>query len=433
MSIRPRLMGLALLLAGTTVAAVAGAATITAVALKGDVTPTPNVFYRRFGAPAVADWGGGAFLAFEARARPATGRQKRCLYKVDETGTGTTVACVGDTTPDGHEFRRFQAPDVNSADDVAFASLVSQGRMGVYRGDPTIVSLLGDSFPGTGLLEDFSSAHNRNSDDLVAYKATISGGLVVGGVTIDEGIFACVGGDGNCSAGGTGTLLTVALVNAPVTDRPGRKICSFGDIDIGTAVVFRASTKLDCADGGEAPLEGVFVTDGAVIDTIALQGEAAEPFPGPGGTTYDKFVGPPSITSGAIDIAFQAVTAGIVKETVQYLWTTGPTAAAAVVQGQDDGNGNVIRKMSPPTISDADDIAFTAVGRGNGVTRGVYIKRAAGGIETVALKGDASPGPGTFRGFGDAAISAGGRVAFRATIKASTPPTKREGIFLYQP
>jgi hypothetical protein len=429
MTIRTQLIALTLALAGT--ATVAGAA-VSIVVLKGDVTPTAGVFYRKFNAPSIADDGAGAFLAFEARARPSSGRQVRCLYKVDETGAGTTVACVGDTTPDGHEFRRFQMPDVNSANDVAFASLVSQGRMGVYRGDPTIVSLLGDSFAGTGLLDDFSSVRNRNGDNGIAYKATISGGAVVGGVTIDEGLFGCAGGDGNCSAGGTGTLFTIALVNAPVTDRPGREICGFGDLDVSIDVAFRASTKLDCADGGEAPLEGVFVTDGSIILTLALQGEPAEPFPGPGGTTYAKFVGPPS-TNASAGVAFQAVTAGIVKESVQYVYTGSTPAAAAVAQGQDDGNGNVIRKMSPPSISDAADIAFMAVGRGNGVTRGVYIKRFAGGIETVALKGSASPGPGTFRGFGDPAISADGKVAFRATIKASTPPTKRDGIFLYNP
>ena len=114
--------------------------------------------------------------------------------------------------------------------------------------------------PGTGLLKDFSLARIMNAGD-VFFAATISGGAVLAGVEVNQGLFQCSGGDGNCSAsaGGSGTLTTVALVNDPVPDRPGRRFCRFLDLvtsDFGIA--FRAVTQLDCANGAEAPAAGVF-------------------------------------------------------------------------------------------------------------------------------------------------------------------------------
>jgi hypothetical protein len=418
-------------------------AVIKPVALEGEQSPQSPFLYRKFGLPVVAD-AAGQRVAVYNRTRGG----KRCIFSLDPDSTSDgTVACEKDPSPDGRSFRRLGAPTINTpAASVAWASRLTFGYSGAFRSGPAIVALLGDPVPapGTGLLDQFSSAHIIDTGDVV-FDATISGGAVVLGVEIDAGIFRCTGGDGNCHSG-TGTLETLVLVNDPVPDRPGREFCSFIALTDPASlfgIVFGASTKLDCADNAEQPLEGVFRKPfvGAV-STLALQGEPSEPFPAPGGTTYASFVGSPAIENGG-DVAFVANTAGIVATSAVYLCDAigcpAAPADAAVERGQPDDDGDLFRAFSQPAISMAGDIAFSArvdPVSGSGVTHGLYVRRATTDIETIAKTGDPVPGvvpAATFRFLlHPPAMSPGGKIAFKARIRRSVSPRNREGIFIVE-
>jgi hypothetical protein len=206
-------------------------ATIKTVALQGEETPLPTSSYRKFGPPVVTD-AVGPHVAVYSRARG-----KHCIFKLDPDGGGNaTVACERDPSPDrSRAFQRFASETINASQVVAWSSRVQFGRNGVFRDGPNIVALVGDPVPapGTGALDRVSLAQITNAGDVV-FESTISGG------TAAQGIFRCSGGDGNCYAGGTGTLSIVQLAGDAVPDRPGRSFCSFEEIAASSfGVAFR--------------------------------------------------------------------------------------------------------------------------------------------------------------------------------------------------
>ena len=371
----------------------AESATLQKVAVDGDPAPDAGSFYRRkFRQPAVSD---AAEAHIVASARIFINRT--CLVKFDPgPGPDSLVVCRKDISPEGHEF--FGDPSIDIVGDAAWAAGLTAGRSGVFRGDATVVALTGDPSPaGPGFLKKFSSAHITDAGDVV-FEATISGGAVVGGVTVDDGYFRCGGGDGNCSAGGTGTIETLVLKNDPVPDRPGRELCQLQALDASIfGIAFLAATRLDCASTTEAPLLGVFRKPfGGAVVTVALQGDPANPVLPPGGTTYGVLLGAPAVENDGI-VAFRAVTTGLFVNDILYLCDPAscPTvpAEAAVKQGDPDGNGSFFERFSSPALSDAADIAFQAKVNEGLRASGIYIRRAAGGtIDTVARTNDVAPG-----------------------------------------
>lgn len=410
-------------------------AAIDTVALQGDVSPQASQPFKTFQNPAVGD-AAGEHVGFYA-----TTTKSKCIFKMDPVAnTGSAVACKGGISPDARSYTSFADPSLNTAADVAFSSRTT-GSNGVYRGDPTTVDLLGDAVPapGSGLLNQLSLAQIADSGD-VAFKSTISGGAVVGLVTIDQGIFRCSGGDGNCSAGGTGVLTTEVLKNDSVPDRAGREFCDFSGLDISSyGIAFRASTQVDCSDNGESPLVGIFrMPLFGTIETVALSGETSEPFPVPAGTTYSSINSAPTINNSGT-VAFGASATGNVGRRALYLCAVGTCPAApatdAVDTGQTDDDGNVFKSFSAPTISDADDIAFAAPVRGTPrVTTGLYVRRATPDIETVALDEDPVPGLVPAAKFASLppgpSISSAGKIAFRASVSRSVSPKRRTGVFV---
>lgn len=459
-----KLSGMVLAFTLWSVAGVAEAALGT-VAVQDDESPETGFFYKDLQNPAVGSAVGPATegLAFFARVRQG-GTGKKCIFRVDETGAGSTIVCRQDISPDGRRFKTFSNPVINSGGTVAWASNVSGGVNGIYKGasPPTLVSLLGDPAPaGVAGLLNLLSLPAINDAGALVFKATISGAAVVGGVALDQGIFRCSGGDGNCSSGGSGTLTTLVLRNDPVPDRAGREFCGFTAVAASNfGIAFRAQTRPDCtlATGTR---EGIFrMPFGGAIETIALQNETSGPFPDLGGTDGTKYssadgsLGSPLIENSGI-VGFQALTSGIVTIRALYLcdpaascptFTTPPNgmpgdviAETAVFQGQTDDDANTFQTLSEPALSDGGDIAFTAEGRtpGGKDTRGVYIRRFADGdIETIVLQGNSVPGvvpAAEFTSFVQPSMSADGKVAFKATIRATNPPRKRRvGIFLFQ-
>src|SRR5213594_1152089 len=345
-----RRMGLAFALILGLGVSLAESATLQKVAVDGDPASDAGSFYRRkFRQPAVSD-AAGAHIVASARIFI----NRTCLVKFDPgPGPDSIVVCRKDISPEGHEFSKFGDPSIDIAGDAAWAAGLTAGRSGVFRGDATVVALTGDPSPaGPGFLKKFSSALITDAGDVV-FEATISGGAVVGGVTVDDGYFRCGGGDGNCSAGGTGTI--------------------------------------------EAPLLGVCRKPfGGAVVTVALQGDPANPVLPPGGTTYGVLLGAPAVENDGI-VVFRGVTTGLFVNDVLYLCDPAscPTvpAEAAVKQGDADGNGSFFERFSSPALSDAADIAFQANVNDGLRTSGIYIRRAAGGtIETVARINDVAPG-----------------------------------------
>jgi hypothetical protein len=421
--------------------AIANGASLKTVALQGDLPPDPGPSFRKFGYPVVCDAPGQRVAVYN---RSPGG--KRCIFKLDPDSTAdATVACERTPSPDvGRTFGRFGDISINGSADVAWASRLDFGRQGVFRGDPTTVSLLGDPVPapGTGLLKNLGSARITDGGD-VFFEATISGGAVILGVEVDQGLFRCTGGDGNCSTGGTGTLQTVLLVNDPVADRAGREFCRFREFSASTfGIAFRADTQIDCADGGETPLQGVFRKPLAgPVETLALTGEAAEPFPGPGGTTYAGAVAEPSIESGGT-VAFLANTVGVTSTSALYLCEPGicplALADAVLTRGELDDDGAAFRTFGRPAISGAKDIAFAAKmdPPGGSPFYALYARRFTGDVEQLARTSDLVPDltpAATLRMHLDPpSMSAGGKIAFKSRVRRNVRPRNREGIFIVE-
>jgi len=417
----------------------ARAATLKTVAVQNTLSPEMTFAYRKFGDVAISDASPRRAAVF------AQLRGAKCLFKLDpDGGPGATVACQRGPTPDGRAFGNLGVPSINVAGEAGLASRVTQGRTGVYRGDPTVVATTGDAVPapGSGLMKTLSFGRITDAGD-VAFESTISGGAVVLGVEVNQGIFRCDGGNGNCSVanGGTGVLTTLALVNDAVPDRAGREFCAFEELAASSfGIAFRASTKLDCANNAELEAVGVFRQPvGGPIQTIALQGEASNPFPAPGGTTYLLPQAPTIANTGIV--AFQASTTGILATTVLYRCApaTCPASPAddAVSAGETDGppdNNLFVSFFTAPGVNDAGDIVFDArIRQLSGVHQGIYIKRAAGALDVVARTGDLSSIPAaTFFDFAPPAMSPGGKVVFPARVKQTASPHTLRAVFAFE-
>ena len=409
-------------------------ATLKKVAVEGDPSPDMGAYRRKFRQPAVSD---AACQHVAASARIFANRT--CLVKF---GPDSLIVCRKDPSPEGHEFGTLGDPTINVAGDAAYTAKLTAGRNGVFRGGTSIVALTADPSPaGPGFFKKFSAAIITDAGDVV-FEAFISGGAVVGGVSIDRGYFRCGGGDGNCSTGGTGTIETLVLKNDLVPDRPGRKLCDLkavGASIFGTA--FLAPTKLDCVSAMETPLLGIFRKPfGGVITTLALQGEPSNPVLPPGGTIYANLVGAPAISSTGI-VAFRGFTAGVLTHDILYLCDPatcpGTPAQVAVEEGDSDGMTSFFVRLSTPAISDVADIAFEARVNDGLRASGIYIRRAAGGtIDTVARTNDVAPSisPTTqFSTFNAPSMSPAGKVAFHTRLRPlGSSSIPHEGLFLFE-
>ncbi len=428
------IVGLALLC----VLGTAQAATVNNVAVINDESPIADHFYKEFQRPVTSDDATDK-VGFFARAKAETG--KRCLFKVNTAGTGSAVACIGDASPDeGRKYNDLRDYSINASGTMAWASNLSGGRNAVFKGDPEVVSRLGDPVPGGGLLDGFSKTA-INDDGDVFFLGGISG--VVS--TEDQGIFRCPasadGGTGNCHDD-TGDLDLLVQKNDTVPGGGGREFCSFGALAASNfGIAFRASTKVDCSDAGEVAKAGVFRRSNAgTLKRLALVGDSANPFPDVGGTTYGEITGGPSIENDGI-VAFGSTVNGIVGgENLYRCSSTACTTpvAAAVERGQGDGCDGQFENFSAPSLSDAGDMAFSATS--NGQIRGVYIKRfATTDLDVVACNKNspsATPVPdvidGEFTSFGDPSMSTGGKVGFKAGFKQPVSPQTSSGIFVFE-
>jgi hypothetical protein len=420
------------------------------VALKDDPSPETGFDYVRFRHPAIGD-AVTTPVSFRARVKSASAGSRWGIFLDGVGEAGSAIQFQGDLAPESRLFKTLDNPTTNDDGDVAFTARLSGGSEMVGREGDTTVALVGDDLsaavpPVTGVLDDLSDPRKTDGlvtdDGDVVFRGTISGAAQVSGVDIDEGVFRCTGGDGDCS-GGTGTLETLVLRNDPLPDRAGREICSVTTLAASTfGIVMLADTQLDCADDGEPIRRGVLrMPYGGGIVTVALEGEESEPIPGPGGTTYGLFMATPDIANDGT-IVFKGRTGGLLIQEVLYLCAAASCPAtrpeAAIVEGTVDPDGNAYGSFGTPVVANGGLMAFKAKARGvSGSVRAVYRRQAGGTVDTVIARGDPVPGllPASevsrVFGFERVDLSSGGQLAFRAKIKPLAPPRRnRDGIFV---
>jgi hypothetical protein len=407
-------------------------AQITTAVRNGDPILGGGSELRKFRAGVVSD-ASGQRLAFRATARDAVGGHKGIL-RAAPNGLGVVIAESKASAPTTSTYRNFRQPAINAARDVAWFAFLSDGRRGIYRtvaADPNIVreaAVVGAQAPlspGTFFYSDLGEPEITDSG-VVAFW---------GAAGTAEGIFACGGGNSDCV---TGTGLDWALARTG-SSAGGRQICGFEQVvrasDFG--VVFRASTRTNCANTSETLREAIFRADFADVlglQLIALAGNPTDLGPG---ITYQRFRDAPTISNSGAVVFHAAAAPGTVSEA---LFFCSPSAncpnvslPVSVVDKGQVVSGNELRRFSGPQIADNGDIVFQARPRGGtAVGRTLYVRRSGGAIQLIVTTQQAvndTPGA-TFKRVGGHHSSPGGTVVFRASVSGAP---WRTGLFLWQP
>ena len=421
-------------------------AQVTVVVESGDIGPGGVVYRRLPRRPAVSD-AAGTQVAFNATVRGGTSRLGIFADDDDATVPGTAIVLKDQPSPTGAQFTKFGVPSINAASRVAFSARMRASGAGVFLdGVSTVVLKLDDAPPAfPTFFASFDNAEVTDAGDVV-FKATLGNAPTVSGVTADVGIFRCTGGPSpNCSSAeaGTGTLSAVVAVGDATG--AGRTFCGLGDFDASDfGIALRASTKVDCTDGTEPAVDGIFrITYAGAVETLALVGNPSEPDP-LSTTFYQKLNRGPAIANNGM-VAFYgfigaAASDGLfVCDPAVCPGSALPTLAvqAGVASAADQPADNDLVRLSAPGVSDAGDVVFRAnlIGPA-GRFRGLFVYRdASGQNETIALNGDVAPTQppdpsAQFRSFRLPFMTSGGKVVFAARARGSSGSIR--GIYLFQ-
>jgi len=192
----------------------------------------------------------------------------------------------------------------------------------------TSVARNGDPAPGGGTITTVTAVSDVNAAGDVAFLATVDG-AASGAFRYDAALT---------------TTATVARIGDATGD--GRQFCDITAVDVGDSgrSVLHTVTKVNCADGGEPALDGVYAQSGGGFIAVVREGDAT-PITA---TTYSKFVGTPEINASDV-VGFRAKTAGFEHITGLFNFdSVGPTTTALVVTG-DSAPGSFARS---PAASD---------------------------------------------------------------------------------
>lgn len=286
------------------------AATCTTVVRSGNTDPNGLTFAKRFPHPPGINQGGDVVFV----AKPTASNER--LYRYPAIGAAEVVAALDGLAPNGGVYRGFRSPSINDAGDLVFAAKTSLGD-GVFLresgGAIESAAIATGSSPAGGAYSTFGPVSGVNSSAEVAFGATVNGG--------PSGIFRY---DGIAN-----TTSTVVLVGDAAGG--GRSFCSFEDVALGdsSAVAFRALTQVNCADGAETPVEGIFY-DGGSLQTVALVGD-----PSPiAGTTIIEFEDAIAV-NGVGRVLFEAEIDGTLRANAMLLHdTTGSSTTSLVTTGE---------------------------------------------------------------------------------------------------
>ncbi len=395
-------------------------AQIQTVVVRGDPAPLPGSEFRKLNLPFVSD-AAGEHIVFRGTSR-GLGGGVHGIYRVDDSGAGSLIVQKSEFFF-GRKFRNLRRPAINGSGDVAWFGFLTGGVDGVFRtvgaAGPIGVTLTLEPTPVGGVFLALGMPGITDTGAVLFWARTSAIGL-------EEGIFRCQGGDGDCFSGtGTGVMDYVVVSGMAIPDRPGRKLCTFpeGLRKSAYGIAFRSLTKTNCSNAGETAIQGVFRLDfaGAVgIETLALAGESTDLG---GGATYDRFRDAPSIENNGL-VTFYASTVGSPKTEAVFLCDPAVCPAAVsesvVERGDLDADGNELVKLFSPQIADNGDIFFQAKPRGptaGGPT--FYALRFAGALERIVTRGDSVPDtpPAIFRRVGSHELTPGGTLVFRSKIK----------------
>mgnify|MGYP000231380861 CR=1 FL=1 len=341
------------------------------------------------------------------------------LYFYPSVGAGQVVARADGPAPSGGTFRSQRAfffLSVNDVDDVAFFGELVAGQ-GVFVRDGGALetgAVRSQTSPGGGVFDSFTMVGDIDASSQVPFVATVAGGP--GGAFL--------------YASASDSLSSLALDGAATLD--GREICATQAVDLGNAgfATVRATSKLDCSDGGESPRTGIFIVTGLGISTIVLDGDAA-PL---GGSTFSKFEDTPRINAGN-DIAFHASTVGTPRTDGVFVWDFATDTISTAVRKGDAAPvvGGSFAKNQSFDFDDAGDVILNVKLRASPALSGIF---ELGVVDTAALvKTDAPPtdafGIGSsFTRFSstNGTSTDGYRIGLQVRVKDTAPPSAKAGV-----
>jgi parallel beta-helix repeat protein len=253
-----------------------------------------------------------------------------------------------------------------------------------------------------------------NAGDVVAAE---QGGAAPGGWTYDQLGALAVGAAGavvfraDVHYGGGQPLS--ALFEAGAAGQTTRLVADGDPTPLGDGTVF-TRVELPAANGrgvvafrgtDSAGRQGLYRLGGGGLDRIVVKGD-----PHPAIGTFSTF-GAPSVADDGT-VAFFA-SSGAVKGIFAAAPGGAPAALATVGVS---GPGGTFTSVDAPAIGPDGTVAFRGVVQTDTASvRGLFLWRAGSVVRLVA-EGEAGPGGGSYRTFGDPSVGDGGAVAFRATM-----------------
>jgi hypothetical protein len=379
-------------------------------------TPAGGTYEVATSAPAVDTAGA---ITFSARIDGAT--TSEALIWDPPAGAAQAIL-IGDAVPEPSSGffggPPFFPPKLNDAGDVVFKSYVAKGpALGIFRyrqGALQALVRIQDAAPlppaeGATLPPRFTNLvgdPSLNAKGDIAFAATVEGK--------GRGVFV--------TSGGTTRAIAMPL-DGLLPEDPARPAAYFRTIaanpalaDSG-AVAFRGTLQycnpIDCTDPSLDIRESdVFLADQSGIHVIAAQGDDS----GVAGQPFFAFHDP---TIMGDQIAFRA-SLGQFQASQNGFFLVDPVGVRPVAAEQQDLGGMTVSSLSgQPDFDGAGDVFFSAkVMLPDTTSRGVILRRAPGGFQTIAQTGIPGPEGGRVRSLARLSTSTNGHVAFRANYEA---------------
>jgi hypothetical protein len=383
------------------------------VARMGQVDPDGAFFINVFRSEVAINSSGDTVFV----ARPAGSRDKLYLYPA--VGAPQVVARSAGPAPTGGTFRSqraFFSLSVNDVDDVAFFGGMVAGE-GVFVLDGGVLetaAVRSQASPAGGAFDSFPMVGSIDAASRVPFVASVDGG--------PSGSFVY--------AASTDTLSPLVLNGTPTLD--GRQVCSIKTVDLGNGsfAALKASSKVNCADNGEAAKAGVFLVSGAGISTVALNGDGS-PL---GGSTFAKFLDTPRINASN-DVAFRATTLGTTRTDGIFVWHYASDTITTVVRKGDaapDVGGSISANQSF-RFADTGDVFLDARLRTTPARFGVFDYGATDAsviVKTSAVPTDAFGAGAKFTTLGktNGTSHDGNEVGIYVRVKDTAPPAQKAGV-----
>lgn len=376
--------------------------------------PDLRIHSNRFREPVSINSSGDLLLV----SRPKQSRDR--LYLYPGTGPAELIASVLAPSPNGGLFTQdapFEDFSISDAGHIAFFATTTLGSaIFVRKSGDVLASAVaeGQASPSGGTFSGFPRLSSINDSARVAFRGVVNGGI--------NGLF---------------TYDAVADVVTPTvligdTTLGGRQICGLDQLELAStgAIVFTAMTKINCGDGSESAVGGLFLTTGGGIKTVFLVGQPA-PFLG---TTFGPNSSRPDINSSE-NVAFHTQLVGANPNATVFFWNSATETITPVVGLNSLApGGGIYRKFRDIRIADDDDIYVGARLRGPTVNPfGIF--QFTGGVGSAALVRTTPPPadlftpPSKYIRFADFFdVASDGRLGSKVRVRDATTPRNKVGV-----